>query len=178
MTGNLTEDLPETASFDDHALPIEQLGGSQTQCSCILCYFPGCSERPRLEKGYMINRTHPCCFPGCNEMINLQITAIPYDYIWKRSKHEKSHYIHEGKFRCREEHCSVTVKSWTDLKRHYASKHCKNSKKFPCRYIGCSRGGENGFPREDKLKSHVQSVHEKKTPRRFQHFQPGANNFA
>lgn len=46
-----------------------------------------------------------------------------------------------------------------DVKRHYATIHCKNPERFPCHVIGCPFSGENGFTRKDKLTSHMKSTH-------------------
>lgn len=55
--------------------------------------------------------------------------------------------------------CSHKSKRWGDLERHILTRHCSETAKHPCSFPGCERGGENGFPRKDKLKSHVENVH-------------------
>ncbi|KAL8803248.1 MAG: hypothetical protein Q9182_003279 [Xanthomendoza sp. 2 TL-2023] len=39
-----------------------------------------------------------------------------------------------------------------------AHRRCRVAK-HPCNFPGCERGGDNGFPRKDKLKSHFENVH-------------------
>ncbi len=118
-------------------------------CSCPVCLCVG------IEKDYVWgDRKTPCRLLGCNEMI---------DACWPRDiKHEKSLFIKAGKYACLEEDCHTTVAKWGDLKRHYKSRHCTRSTRDPCLVIGCKYGGDTGFPRKDKLKSHFKNVHEGK----------------
>ena len=144
----------------DHPAPIDT-----DLCKCLLCYYPGCLKAISFEADFS-DRRQSCTFPGCDEQICLKIRADQYDKsIWKWSEHEICHYGHKGKFGCQEERCTTTTKTFTDLKRHYASKHCKRSKKHACHHIGCKYSGDNGFTRKDKLKSHLRNVHEGKVPR-------------
>ncbi|KAL8938199.1 MAG: hypothetical protein Q9216_004026 [Gyalolechia sp. 2 TL-2023] len=69
------------------------------------------------------------------------------------------HFFIEGLYRCDAPDCNHKYKRWSDLQRHTSTSHCLNAKKFPCNYPGCERGGDNGFPRKDKLKSHFDNVH-------------------
>ncbi|KAL8707239.1 MAG: hypothetical protein Q9220_007682 [cf. Caloplaca sp. 1 TL-2023] len=69
------------------------------------------------------------------------------------------HFCNGGLYQCETPGCAHKSKRWGDLKRHISTSHCLNAKKFPCAYPGCERGGDNGFPRKDKLKSHFESVH-------------------
>lgn len=55
--------------------------------------------------------------------------------------------------------CSHTSKRWADLLRHVSTSHCSKPATYPCSYPGCERGGGNGFPRKDKMKSHFENVH-------------------
>ena len=55
--------------------------------------------------------------------------------------------------------CSHKSKRWGDLERHILARHCSETAKYPCSFPGCERGGGNGFPRKDKLKSHFENVH-------------------
>ncbi|KAL8680435.1 MAG: hypothetical protein Q9186_003395 [Xanthomendoza sp. 1 TL-2023] len=41
----------------------------------------------------------------------------------------------------------------------YAGDSIELHVKYPCGFPGCERGGDNGFPRKDKLKSHFENVH-------------------
>lgn len=133
---------------------------SSRECSCITCLDLG-SER---VWSWTFNHTdYPCRLSDCN------FNARPGSQIYceytnqlATRKHEKNHFRHEGQFRCIEDRCVYGAKRWSDLKRHYTSKHCLNPKtKFPCPEIGCKYGGNNGFTRKDKLKSHREKVHEK-----------------
>lgn len=55
--------------------------------------------------------------------------------------------------------CSHKSKRWADLQRHILARHCSETAQYPCSFPGCERGGGNGFPRKDKLKSHFENVH-------------------
>lgn len=105
------------------------------------------------------------------------------EYVGEKAaqKHEKDHFRHEGQLRCIEDRCDYGAKRWPDLKRHYTSKHCLNPKtKFPCPEIGCKYGGDNGFTRKDKLKSHRDKVHGKRadTGKRSRVSKPNAQGAA
>lgn len=116
-------------------------------CSCPICLCVG------IKKNYVCPEWEtPCRVLGCNEAY----------WYWVVTKHEKSHFIKAGKYACLEEDCHTTVAKWGDLKRHYKSRHCTRTTKYPCLVIGCKYGGDNGFPRKDKLKSHFKNVHEGK----------------
>lgn len=113
-------------------------------CSCPVCLCVGIKKHN--VRGEWKN---PCRVLGCNEP----------RWYWVVTKHEKSHFIEAGKYACLEEDCHTTVAKWGDLKRHYKSRHCTRTTKYPCLVIGCKYGGANGFPRKDKLKSHFKNVH-------------------
>ena len=68
-------------------------------------------------------------------------------------------YYASDLFRCDSHGCSHKSKRWADLQRHVSSSHCSKPAPYPCAFPGCQRGGGNGFPRKDKLKSHFESVH-------------------
>lgn len=63
-------------------------------------------------------------------------------------------------FKCAEQNCHKAFSTVRDLQRHYRAKHCTKTPDFPCPAVGCSRGGDNGFHREDKLASHHKSMHQ------------------
>lgn len=64
--------------------------------------------------------------------------------------------------RCGVETCDFVSARFSDLRRHHATKHCIQPKRYPCPEPFCDRGGENGFKRQDKLKDHHRKVHEGK----------------
>ena len=68
-------------------------------------------------------------------------------------------YFASGLYRCDSHGCSHKSKRWADLQRHVSSSHCSKPASYPCSFPGCQRGGGNGFPRKDKLKSHFENVH-------------------
>ena len=68
-------------------------------------------------------------------------------------------YFASGLYRCESHGCSHKSKRWADLQRHVSSSHCSRPASYPCAFPGCQRGGGNGFPRKDKLKSHFENVH-------------------
>ena len=68
-------------------------------------------------------------------------------------------YFASGLYRCDSHGCSHKSRRWPDLQRHVSSSHCSKPAPYPCSFPGCQRGGGNGFPRKDKLKSHFEKVH-------------------
>ena len=91
-----------------------------------------------------------CPAPGCS--YSSYTKALTY--------HWRSHCFADGLYRCFVPDCSHKCKRWADLERHASTAHCLDAKKFPCEYPGCKRGGDNGFVRKDKLRSHFKNVHE------------------
>ena len=135
-------------------------------CTCITCLEVG-----TYVPGYQFNSN------GTRKNLTCRIShcqhVTRFFNSWKnndasRPKHERSHFDHQGKYACAENGCHFGSKKFSDLQRHYTSKHCTNpgSKKFPCPEIGCKYSGNSGFTRKDKLKSHQKNVHEGK-------FKPG-----
>lgn len=105
-----------------------------------------------------------CCAPstlidGLVDQFNL--CRGRYKYSWNASLTLawRQHFFIEGLYRCDAPGCTHRCKRWADLERHTSTSHCLNAKKFPCKYPGCERAGDNGFPRKDKLKSHFENVH-------------------
>ena len=149
--------------------------GSSRECSCITCVDLG-SEREWLWDPKLVD--YPCRLSDCNFSAPQEgMGSDGYDYQRAARKHEKNHFRHEGQFRCIEDRCVYGAKRWSDLKRHYTSKHCLNPKtKFPCPELSCKYSGNNGFTRKDKLKSHREKVHEKhaKPEKRFRVNKPNA----
>ena len=87
-----------------------------------------------------------------------------YDYyfdVLSLQNHVSNHFKEQGAYTCREDHCSVKFKSWSDLTRHTTNRHCLNPTKYPCEVPWCKRSGDNGFTRKDKLRDHVRNTHEK-----------------
>ena len=152
--------------------------GSSRECSCITCLDLGsCRATPIVPYP-----THcPCRLPDCNFSKTGEAFSSAY-YVQKEARtHEKNHFRHDGQFRCIEVRCVYGTKRWSDLRRHYTGKHCLNPKqKFPCPEIGCKYSGNNGFKREDKLKSHRRTVHEKvaKPEKRYRVNKPNAQGAA
>ena len=68
-------------------------------------------------------------------------------------------YFASDLYYCDSHGCSHKSKRWADLQRHVSSSHCSKPASYPCAFPGCQRGGGNGFPRKDKLKSHFENVH-------------------
>lgn len=97
-----------------------------------------------------------CRFHGCDS------ENKHYKYVSHLAKHERSHYGNPGDYRCPEAECYTKAVKFADLKRHVQVTHCTNPLKFPCHVLGCKYGGDNGFARKVKLKSHHRNVHEGK----------------
>ena len=135
--------------------------GSGRECSCITCVDLG-SYRTRM---WGVDNYHHRCRHSDFNFISTREGGYRGNWVAEEAarKHEKNHFRHDGQFRCIEDRCVYGAKRWSDLKRHYTSKHCMNPKtKFPCPEIGCKYGGDNGFTRKDKLKSHREKVHDKR----------------
>ena len=133
------------------------------ECFCITCLDLGSN---RYEDGGETQDHYPCRLLDCNFSAAVRPEIEEFGSHHRAEldarKHEKNHFRHEGQFRCIEDRCVYGAKRWSDLKRHYTSKHCLDPKtKFPCPEIDCKYGGNNGFTRKDKLKSHREKVHEK-----------------
>ena len=105
-----------------------------------------------------------CRIPDCSWTHHIE----NWLYFGRDSKdqiahHEKGHFFERtpgrDAFTCKHEHCIYTTKRSSDIKRHYAAKHCKNAKKFPCTVIGCKFSGDNGFSRKDKMRDHLKAGH-------------------
>ena len=148
-------------------------------CTCIKClsigsatYSPGIAH-----SGASFLTCHgpdeifrlPCRQQGCGVHLEtriydpdgMQISSMDSGRDFLR--HEQSHFVRNGRFKCAEKSCSAATQKFSDLKRHYESKHCKYRTKYPCNVIGCKYNGDNGFARKDKLMSHSNNVHKGKT---------------
>ncbi|KAL9112907.1 MAG: hypothetical protein Q9187_007699 [Circinaria calcarea] len=114
-------------------------------CTCIVCTFTKCYKQRYKPGGYQ------CVITGCR-----------YSEWWApdMKKHVKTHYLQSDRFPCDAPGCKTISVRWSDFLRHYKSNHCSRPQKFPCDVIGCKYGGDNGFPRKDKLTSHKRNVHQ------------------
>ena len=149
--------------------------GSIPKCDCICCTGLGTNKnlhwtfdtpkfRHSLSKA--ICRYIGCAYkkdeiryPGGGKRI---LDSLKNADALMLAEHEQSHFGKRGQYCCREEGCSATTKKFSDLRRHYRGSHCINAQKFPCTMIGCKYGGDNGFTRKDKLKSHYRNAHQGK----------------
>ena len=147
----------DSTNSEVHGNEVPKSGCTCLSCRLVWTLAHGVSREP-LQ----------CRFQGCS--------YIPS--YWEGFFHEKSHFRspHEGRFQCLEYHCKFTTKRFPDLIRHYATKHCMNPKKFPCPVPFCKYSGDNGFLRQDKLKSHQRNVHKtavtSRSSKTFQAIQP------
>lgn len=160
--------------------------GPAHSCRCMNCLFIGTLKaidlgKPKLVSGEWQEEFLPeennvlysiaCRFPGCEEqkICGSRYLENPEDDGWLASmlkpnlaEHERTHFGKAGAYHCREKGCQTETNKFADLKRHCLVKHCTNPTKFPCSILGCRYGGDNGFTREDKLKSHYRNVHKGK----------------
>ena len=154
--------IPDNSDGNNNVLSITTTSaapGSSRECSCITCLDLG-SSRVWGTGPYPAH--YPCRLSDCNFSKTGKDLWSASEAQYEAWKHEKNHFRRQDQFRCIEDRCVYGAKRWSDLKRHYTSKHCLNPKiKFPCTYIDCKYGGNNGFTRKDKLKSHREKVHEK-----------------
>ncbi|KAL2036778.1 hypothetical protein N7G274_010502 [Stereocaulon virgatum] len=132
------------------------------RCSCLLCLPRPTWLETANESGDDWSPAYAYCrVLGCDWEYSDAPTV--YSAAWR---HEKSHFYDTTrneagvkKLICKQEYCKYSTKRYSDIKRHYAAKHCKNAKKFPCHIIGCKFSGDNGFPRKDKLRDHLKASH-------------------
>lgn len=101
------------------------------------------------------NILYNCGMPNCTSTRNFCSPLYPRDL----KNHWRKLCFVSGLYRCDAPDCTHACKRFADLERHMSTSHCLDPQKFPCSFPGCERGGENGFPRKDKLKSHFESVH-------------------
>ena len=111
-------------------------------CTCVTCQKLGVLDRD--VSGYNIK---PCGINGCK-------------YIKSAWHERKFHFETPGGYACAEHGCHFVNKKFTDLQRHYTSRHCTNpnAKNLECPEIGC----EYRTARKDKLKEHQKCKHKGK----------------
>ena len=159
----------KNSSLDEHVVPTvapysksqapgavrHQLSVAGNVCVCIVC--AGVGKKPHISGPLKL----PCRVSGCN------VPGHNQTWFSELLQKEVSHFRSPGedKLTCAENDCHVKVSSITDLKRHYTSKHCTRSERFPCRFVWCKYSGDNGFKRKDKLTSHYRNAHEGKMGR-------------
>lgn len=119
-----------TAPGDSHFAWLLFVTGSQSSCTCTCCLMETIARHPDHSK-------------------------LILDVVWSiRRLSFRSNLYH-----CDTGGCSHKTKRWADLLRHVSTSHCSKAAIYPCSFPGCERGGGNGFPRKDKLKSHFENVH-------------------
>ena len=118
---------------------------SDRNCGCVFCLGVG-SRMPEIDG------TLTCRVDYCNH------SGLGHGEILD---HEKKHFWCPGGYHCAEALCNTSFVRWLDFKRHYANKHCKRRKSFPCPFPSCKYSGENGFLRKDKLKIHYNRIHKR-----------------
>ena len=156
---------PDEADDKITVADLDRLNGIKHDrlCTCLNCLdFPSSLDLSGLDRTrFPALQYISCRIEGCTWKQDYS-----YESIWKVSYHEENHFREEtrdqdGKliFTCKNDRCQIRTKRKDDVKRHYATVHCKNPERFPCHVIGCPFGGENGFTRKDKLTSHMKSTH-------------------
>ena len=129
--------------------PLASNTGSN--CTCIACII-------ETSPPDFVRETRPCILPSCE-----------YKTLYRRewTTHVKKHFLPSDRFPCNAPDCKIISVRWSDFLRHCKSSHCRRPQIFPCDVLGCKYGGDNGFPRKDKLMSHKRNVHEgKAVPRK------------
>ena len=160
-------DKPDEADDKITATNIDRfLGNYDKACNCLNCLdhsFPG--NVFKLLDRFPALQCISCRIKGCtwHEKVQAHHIFSSSARVWA---HEVAHFREEtrdqdGKwiYTCTNDRCRIRTKRKDDVKRHYATVHCKNPERFPCHVIGCPFGGENGFTRKDKLTSHMKSTH-------------------
>ena len=155
--------LPKPQEENIDVANIDDLCGLAPAKGCVCL---GCLCWPTNEKFLMVPRpvNVSCRIPDCSWICHFENFGYSRNYI---IHHEEDHFFERtpGRdgftciFTCKHEHCIYTTKRSSDIKRHYAAKHCKNAKKFPCTVIGCKFSGDNGFSRKDKMRDHLKAGH-------------------
>ena len=134
-------------------------------CACLNCLdFPSSLDFGEVRDRFPALQYLSCRVEGCTWKRDIFLWISWPN--WLVSDHEESHFREETRdqdqkliFTCKDDRCQIHTKRKDDVKRHYATVHCKNPERFPCHVIGCRFGGENGFTRKDKLTSHMKSTH-------------------
>ena len=166
---SLSVSKPDEADDKITVVDIHRLLGINHDrvCACLNCLdFSSLSFVKIVEFQDRFPALHyiSCRVEGCTWRYD--VSSHIDRYLWSVIRHEESHFREEnldqdGKvtFACKDDRCQIRTKRINDVKRHYATVHCKNPERFPCHVIGCRFGGENGFTRKDKLTSHMKSTH-------------------
>ena len=154
--------LPKPQGENIDGTNIDDLFGLAPAKGCVCL---GCLCWPTNEEFRIISRpmNASCRIPDCSWTYHFE-KFYWYGNLKNRIvHHEEDHFFERtpGRhaFTCKHEHCIYTTKRSSDIKRHYAAKHCKNAKKFPCTVIGCKFSGDNGFSRKDKMRDHLKAGH-------------------
>ena len=156
---------PDEADDKTTVVDIDRLHGTShvRVCTCLNCLATPTSP---FSLGRFPALQHISCrIEGCTWVQNMNLPHISYAITYM-AFHEESHFRAEtpdqdGKliYTCTNDRCRIRTKRRDDVKRHYATVHCKNPQRYPCHVIGCPFSGENGFTRKDKLASHMKSTH-------------------
>lgn len=149
---------------------VQAPSSSERQCPCSACFKLTLSNVDHLgclctrcfadkfyEKYFESIETSSASYWFCHEKHCTFRSVEDRPQTW--IQHYRSHLQNSGKYPCDSPNCSKSFKRWGDLLRHASSTHCINPKKFRCTFPGCERGGDNGFPRKDKLTSHYNNKH-------------------
>lgn len=154
--------LPKPQGENIDVPNIDDLFGFTPAKGCVCL---GCLCWPTNEKISELSRPLKvsCRIPDCSWTFRTyDLPQIRWQLV-EVHQHEKDHFIEQtpgrDAFTCKHEHCIYTTKRSSDIKRHYAAKHCKNAKKFPCTVVGCKFSGDNGFSRKDKMRDHLKAGH-------------------
>ena len=123
--------------------------GNDQECGCIPCL----EERIDLNLRNLRNLGgFTCPVPDCNN----ENRPDRNQHYGNFDEHFKQG---DEKYACNAPDCGHVSKRWLDLRRHSRT-HCVRSPQFPCNEVGCSRGGDSGFHRKDKLMDHQRKVHQ------------------
>ena len=155
------QNVAPPCSVDLSDLPSPSVRGNDQECGCIACLEE--RSRWRYEKG---RTEHPfvitCPVPDCNCRVPdcNKIFFLNHEYQ-EFCSHNFDRQFKQGaeKYACNAPDCGHILKRWPDLLRHSRT-YCIRGPQFPCNEFGCSRGGDNGFHRKEKLKDHQRKVHQ------------------
>ena len=158
---------PDEADDKITIADLDRLNGIKHDrvCACLNCLnIPSSFDEDEVRARFPVLQYISCRIEGCTRVMRLPLSH------WDVFYHEEDHFrgetrtqdwksIYTSIYTCKNDRCQIRSKRKDDVKRHYATVHCKNPQRYPCHVIGCPFGGENGFTRKDKLTSHMKSTH-------------------
>ena len=152
------QNIVPVTSLDSVGLTSPSVRGNHQECPCVTCLQKRCIflSRNICVRPFIPGIPLICPVPEC-------ILASPSEFsdAWYHSYEGFPLHFKQGpeRFICILSGCGHISKRWSDLQRHSRT-HCIDGPQYPCPEFGCSRGGDSGFHRKDKLQDHRRKVHQ------------------